>query len=90
MLKLYTKDRCFYCKNLKKRLTDWGFEFQEINIEHDPAALEYFQSKGYKSVPQLYFNNSNIQRGESTSLTKTIIEERIESLTWPGIDSGVE
>ena len=90
MLKLYTKDRCFYCKNLKKRLDEWGFEYVEINVEHDPQALEYFQQKGYKTVPQLYYNSTNIQQGESTALTKSIIEERMERVQWPNIDSGIE
>lgn len=90
MLKLYTKDRCFYCKNLKKRLDEWGFEYTEVNIEHDPQGMEYFQQKGYKTVPQLYYNCTNIQQGESTALTKALIEERIERVEWPHIDSGIE
>jgi hypothetical protein len=32
----------------------------------------------------------NIQRGESTALTKDIINERIERIEWPNIDSGIE
>ena len=90
MLKIYTKDKCFYCKNLKKRLDGWGFQYTEVNIEHDPQAFEYFQQMGYKKVPQLYYNMDNIQRGESTALTKDIINERIERIEWPNIDSGIE
>lgn len=90
MLKVYTKDRCFYCKNLKKRLDDWGFKYEEINIEHDSQGFKYFEQMGYKTVPQLYYNEVNIQRGDSTALTKNIISERMERVEWPNIDSGIE
>lgn len=90
MLKIYTKDRCFYCKNLKRNLDKWGFQYEEINIEYDKEAAEYFRSKGYKTVPQLYYKDRNIQNGDSTALTKDIIEDRIERTEWPGIDSGIE
>lgn len=90
MLKIYTKDKCFYCKNLKKNLDKWGFQYEEINIEYDTEAAEYFQSKGYKTVPQLYYRDKNIQNGDSTSLTQSIIEDRIERVEWPGIDGGIE
>lgn len=90
MLKIYTKNKCFYCKNLKNRLGQWGFQYTEINIDHDPDALEYFQQKGYKAVPQLYYNLENIQLGDSTALTKKIIYERIGRIEWPSVDSGIE
>lgn len=90
MLTIYTKDRCFYCKNLKKNLEKWGYSYQEINIEYNQEAREYFESRGYTTVPQLYYDTTNIQRGDSSALTQEMIEERIERIVWPNIDSGIE
>ena len=90
MLKLYSKDKCFYCRNLKKKLDEWGFEYTMIDVEHDSVAMSFMESKGHRTVPQLYYNEVDIQRGNSTELTKTIISDRIERVQWPTIDSGIE
>ena len=90
MLTIYTKDKCFYCKNLKKNLDKWGMDYQEVNISNSDTAMEWFKKQGHKTVPQLYFDTVDVQRGESTSLTKVKLEERIERIMWPSIDSGIE
>jgi len=90
MLKLYTKDKCFYCRNLKKKLDEWKFEYTIIDVENDSMAMSFMESKGHRTVPQLYFDDVDIQRGSSTELTKSIISDRIERAMWPGIDSGIE
>lgn len=90
MLTIYTKDKCFYCKNLKKNLEKWGFSYQEVNISNSDTVMEWFKKRGHETVPQLYFGTVDVQRGESTSLTKTKLEERIERIMWPSIDSGIE
>jgi len=90
MLTIYTKDKCFYCKNLKKNLDKWNMDYQEVNISNSEEALRWFKTVGHTTVPQLYYNRVDIQRGESTSLTRQIIEERIERVVWPVIDSGIE
>lgn len=90
MLTIYTKDQCFYCKNLKKNLEKWGFSYQEVNISNSDTAMEWFKKRGHKTVPQLYFDTVDVQCGESTSLTKAKLEERIERIMWPSIDSGIE
>lgn len=90
MLTIYTKDQCFYCKNLKKNLDKWGMSYQEVNISNSETAMEWFKSAGHKTVPQLYFDKVDVQRGESTALTKQKLEERIERVMWPSIDGGIE
>ena len=90
MLTIYTKDRCFYCKALKKNLDKWGMPYQEVNISNSDTAMEWFKNAGHKTVPQLYFDKVDVQRGESTELTKQKLEERIERIMWPTIDSGIE
>ena len=90
MLTIYTKDKCFYCKALKKKLTEWGMDYQEVNISNSETAMEWFQKAGHKTVPQLYYNTVDVQRGESTILTKQILEDRIERVLWPSMDGGIE
>lgn len=90
MLTIYTKDQCFYCKNLKKNLDKWGMSYQEVNISNSETAMEWFKNAGHKTVPQLYYDKTDVQRGESTALTKQKLEERIERIMWPSIDSGIE
>jgi glutaredoxin len=61
-----------------------------IDVEYDSIAMSFMESKGHRTVPQLYYNEVDIQRGNSTELTKTIISDRIERVQWPTIDSGIE
>lgn len=90
MLTIYTKDQCFYCKNLKKNLDKWGMTYQEINISNSKSAMEWFKSAGHTTAPQLYFDSIDVQRGESTALTRQDLEMRIERVQWPSIDGGIE
>lgn len=90
MLTIYTKDKCFYCKNLKRNLEKWGFAYEEINIQFNDAAVELFKARGYTTVPQLYYGAVNIQLGDSSSLTRDIIYERIKRIAWASVDSGIE
>ena len=90
MLTIYTKDKCFYCKALKKKLTEWGMDYQEVNISNSETAMEWFQKAGHKTVPQLYYNTVDVQKGASTELTKSKLIDRIERAVWPNIDSGIE
>jgi glutaredoxin len=90
MLTIYTKDQCFYCKNLKKNLDKWGMSYQEVNISNREDMMKWFKSAGHTTVPQLYFDGVDVQRGESTALTRQDLEMRIERVQWPSIDSGIE
>lgn len=90
MLTIYTKDQCFYCKNLKKNLDKWGMSYQEVNISNSEKAMKWFRSAGHTTVPQLYFDSVDVQRGHSTGLTRQDLEMRIERVQWPSIDSGIE
>lgn len=90
MLKLYSKDKCFYCKQLKKKLDEWGYEYITIRVDQDPTAMSFMEQRGHKTVPQLYYNNVDVQQGASTELTKAILCDRIERAIWPNIDSGIE
>ena len=90
MLKLYSKDKCFYCKQLKKKLDDWGYDYMTIHVDKDEGAMKFMEHRGHKTVPQLYYNDVDVQKGSSTELTKESLGERIERVVWPNIDSGIE
>jgi glutaredoxin len=83
MLKVYTKDKCVYCHFLVENLDEWGLEYTVVHNEPLPV--------GYNTYPQLYYNETNIQKGSSTDLTLKIINERIDDYnSWAGQDSGIE
>jgi glutaredoxin len=90
MLKLYSKDKCFYCRQLKKKLDEWGYDYTTIHVDQDPAAAVFMETRGHKTVPQLYYNDTDVQKGSSTELTKQILSDRIERVIWPNVDSGIE
>jgi len=83
---LYTQDRCGYCVLLKNKLTEWGYSYTEKNIMYDAEAKKFIKEEGHKTVPQLYYNNSDMLKGDSVYLTREILVERIANrLTeeWP-------
>lgn len=90
MLKLYSKDKCFYCRQLKKKLDEWGFDYVTIHVDQDEAAMTFMEQRGHRTVPQLYYNEVDVQKGSSTELTKGVLSDRIERVVWPNIDSGIE
>lgn len=90
MLRLYTKDKCFYCRQLKKKLDEWGVQYTTSPIDKDRSAASFMEQRGHKTVPQLYYNNTDVQRGASTELTKSVLNDRIERCIWPNLDSGIE
>ena len=90
MLRLYTKDKCFYCRQLKKKLDEWNVEYTTFPIDKDRSAAAFMEQRGHTTVPQLYYNNTDVQRGESTRLTHLVLNDRIERVAWPNIDGGIE
>ena len=57
MLTMYTTDWCGYCVRLKHGLEREGIEFDEVNIEHTPAAADVVMraNGGNRTVPTLVF-----------------------------------
>jgi len=83
---LYTQDRCGYCTLLKNKLTEWGYSYTEKNIMYDAEAKKFIKEEGHKTVPQLYYNSSDMLKDDSVYLKREILVERITNrLTeeWP-------
>jgi len=67
MLRLYTKNNCSFCDLMKSKLKNWGYEYEVINIQEDEEAKAFIVlDEGHKTVPQLYYNNINVNRGIDT------------------------
>lgn len=54
---MYSTVWCGYCKRLKTMLKSEGIAFQEVDIEHDPAAAQFVMSVngGNQTVPTVQF-----------------------------------
>jgi mycoredoxin len=61
-LTMYTTTWCGYCVRLKKGLQRAGIDFDEVNIEHDPAAEEFVltANSGNATVPTLRLPNGDV------------------------------
>ena len=86
-LTLYTQDNCNYCHLLKKKLAEWDFRYREINISYDLFAKDFMREQGHRTVPQLYWNNTHLNKLPTTELTK---EHIISELDYENYMGGVE
>ena len=61
-LKIYTSSICGYCIAAKELLKELDISFDEINIDGEPLLKEKMieESKGRKTVPQIFFGNKLI------------------------------
>jgi len=74
-IKLYTQNDCPYCVIMKKKLTSWGYEFEEVNVSNDRFAKNFLKERGHRTVPQLYSEGVNLNRGIDThDFTKRHLE----------------
>lgn len=48
---LYTKNNCIQCVMTKKRLTNLGLTYKEINVEGQPTAMEELIERNLRSMP---------------------------------------
>lgn len=67
---MYTTSWCGYCVRLKRHLDSAGIQFDEVNIETDPAAADLVEraNGGNQTVPTLIF-------ADGTALTNPSIEQ---------------
>jgi mycoredoxin len=59
---MYTTTWCGYCVRLKRGLERAGIDFDEVNIEDDPAAAEFVVTvnNGNATVPTLLLANGDV------------------------------
>ncbi|EOT44853.1 glutaredoxin-like protein NrdH [Enterococcus columbae] len=50
-IKLFSKNNCMQCKMAKRFLTEHQINFEEINIDMQPEAIDWLKENGFQSVP---------------------------------------
>jgi len=86
-LTLYTQDNCEYCHIMKKKLADWDYRYREVNVSYDLFAKDFMKQRGHRTVPQLYWNNTHLNKVPTSELTKEHVEAEIDYDNYVG---GVE
>lgn len=64
-IKIYSKDNCINCLKTQAWLLSNDLEFDYINIEKDPVALEQVQKLQYSQLPVVYLNNQTHWSGHN-------------------------
>ena len=66
-LRLYTQDNCTHCNVMKTKLMNWGLkgQYEEINISNDPSGKGFLKLAGHKTVPQLYFRWTHLNKKDT-------------------------
>lgn len=78
MINLYTQDNCTFCSIIKKNLGEWEIPYIEIDITNNPKAKSFLKERGHRTVPQLYYDDVNLNEGYNTQdLTKSILLDRM-------------
>lgn len=69
---MYTTTWCGYCVRLKSQLQREGIEYDEVNIELDPAAADLVMSVngGNQTVPTLVFADGSALTNPSIAEVK--------------------
>lgn len=59
---IYTKNTCPNCVSAKALLKSVGLEYQEVNVEHYPAALEHMLARhpDARQMPQIFVEDQRI------------------------------
>lgn len=57
MLKIYSASWCSHCKKLKEFLKNKNIEFFDIDIDEDLEEAMMLIKEGYKTIPQVFYNN---------------------------------
>lgn len=70
MIKVFSKEGCPYCDMAKALLKKHGYEYEEVRIDLDQSAKEFLVSKGHRTVPQLYVNETILVEGGYDGLSK--------------------
>ncbi len=79
MITVYTKNNCGFCMMGKALLSNYGYQYTEVNIEEHPEAMEFILSQGHKTMPQFYQDGDLFVEGGYTGLKNYLEAERIDT-----------
>lgn len=75
--KIYTKETCDFCVRAKHTLSTMDLTYEEIKLEEHPEEREKLKSQGFKTVPQIYYDDNHI--GGYTELVEYLNGKEIYS-----------
>ena len=86
-LTLYTQNACPFCDIMKTKLTQWGYNYDVVNLNQRTEAKSIMKIAGHKTVPQLYWNKTHLNKVDTVTFTKDHLEEQLDFDNYQG---GVE
>ncbi|MCS2159974.1 glutaredoxin-like protein NrdH [Scandinavium sp. H11S7] len=54
LITIYTRNDCVQCHATKRAMESRGFEFEMVNIDHDPVAVDTLREQGFRSLPVVF------------------------------------
>jgi glutaredoxin len=72
---------------MKHKLDTWGYEYDVVNLNIRPEAKNFMKIAGHKTVPQLYWNKTHLNKVDTVDFTKDNLEEQLDYDNYAG---GVE
>lgn len=54
---IYGKPSCSYCERAKQILTQYDLQYEYVDLSLDEGSLEKFMSKGFRTVPVIYYKD---------------------------------
>lgn len=77
MLKVYSKDNCPKCVELKEWLSSNKVEFEVIDVVEVEGVREFLMESGFRSVPQVFDKEGNHIGGCDDTILKLSLSEDI-------------
>jgi peroxiredoxin len=69
---IFTQENCSFCAKAKDALSDAGYEYSELSVNHKTRSRILGAIAGHKTVPQIFINGTHIGDGEAlTAYLKT-------------------
>jgi len=90
LVRLYTQNNCPYCVMMKDKLDSWGMNYQIINVSEDLKAKTFLKEQGHRTVPQLYYRNTHLNKVDTVDFTKEVFWGEMRLAYDQENDSGVE
>lgn len=61
LVKVYSGRLCTYCNAAKRLLESKGVEYEEINVDEDPAIREEMEKLSQRStIPQIFIGDTHV------------------------------
>lgn len=65
--KLYGKPNCQGCEQAKALLEARGLGYEYVDVMKTPSAQALFREKGFRSVPQCFYNSQHLGNADDLS-----------------------